>query len=72
MALDNRDRRSAALLFDLPVGRPLPNPNGAVAAADRAHVAMKYGGLFSEDTGGTGERQGYPERRGLQWLWARW
>lgn len=52
--LTTRDKRASAIDVFLPTGRVLPNPTGAVGAADRAQVAYAYSGEFTADTGGGG------------------
>lgn len=42
--LDSRDKRGSSIGLALPFGRIFPNPNGGIAAADRAQSAYSYDG----------------------------
>jgi hypothetical protein len=50
--LDARDKRASSVNVLLSFGRTLPNPTGAIGAADRAQTAYSYGGLLTADIGG--------------------
>jgi hypothetical protein len=53
MAVDTRDERFSLMGLFLPLGRVLPNPTGAISAADRMQFAYSYAGpAFTVDTGG--------------------
>jgi len=47
MAIDTRAKRQSAHRAANPWGRILPNPDGSVAANDRAHVSGFYGGFWA-------------------------
>lgn len=45
MAVDTRNKRMSLIGFGAPTPRVLPNPDGTVAAADRAMLLYLYAGL---------------------------
>ena len=44
--MDTRDKRAAALVLALAIGRVFPNPDGALAQADRQQAGLSYPGIL--------------------------
>jgi hypothetical protein len=47
MPIDSRDKRSSAIMPNLPWRNMLPAPDGSWNQADRQHVALMYRGILA-------------------------